>query len=371
MYVTATKAGPTRLLDRELRRTLLGIFTATGTKGDGEGVERFLPPERTTLCGYGRQALAIALYRVGIGAGDLVLLPGFICRDLLGAVRTVGADVRFYDIDEQFRILVESLDRADGSRIRAVVAVNYFGFSQPLNEVSAWCRARGAVLIEDNAHGFLSADGDVPLGRRADFGIFSLRKTLAIPNGAALVDNRSGAIPTGGDAPRFAGSSLRTEVAWGAKRAIKRAMALGGLSAVRPLIGSIRRLRRLTTGSDVEVTPPYAEDAIPQQALAARTPGLLRRVAVREESTRRRSLYRQCQTMLESSAEIRPLFSELPGQVVPQGFPFLYLGEAPGHFADDWWRRGIPMSRWPDLPHAVAPDAPPHYHRVMLVPFLW
>lgn len=359
------------LLDSERRKTLLGIFTATGTKGDGEGVERFLPPERTTLCGYGRQALAIALCRVGIAAGDLVLLPGFICRDLLGAVRSVGADVRFYDVDEQFQIVVESLHQAGCSRVRAVVAVNYFGFPQPLDEVSAWCSARGAVLIEDNAHGFLSADGDVPLGRRADFGIFSLRKTLAIPNGAALVDNRSDAVPTNGDAPRFDGSSLRTEMAWGAKRAIKRAMALGGLSAVRPLIGSIRRFRRLTTGSDIDTTPPYAEDVIPQQALAAKTPGLLRRVAVKEESARRRSLYRQCQTMLERSAEVRPLFSELPGEVVPQGFPFIYLGGASRDFADDWWRRGIPMVHWPDLPRAVAPEAPPHYHRVMLVPFLW
>lgn len=357
--------------DSDPRKAILGIYTATGTIGNGAEVERWLPPERTTLCAFGRQALAIALHRAGIGTGDLVLVPGFICRDLLGAVRTVGADVRFYDIDEQFHVVLESLDRVAGSRIRAVVAVNYFGFSQPLENVSAWCRARGAVLIEDNAHGFLSADGDRPLGRRGDFGIFSLRKTLAIPNGAALVDNRSDPVPTREDAPRFDGSPFRTEMAWRAKRAIKRAMALGGLSVVSPVIGSIRGFRRLMTGSDIEATPPYAEDAIPQQALAARTPGLLRCVAVREESARRRSLYRQCQAMFESSAEVRPLFSQLPDEVVPQGFPFIYLGGASRDFAAGWWRRGIPMTRWPDLPRAVAPDAPPHYHRVMLVPFLW
>ena len=79
----------------------LGIFTATGTGGNGAGLERFLPPDRTTLCGYGRQALAIGLHRLGIGAGDLILLPGFVCRDLIGAVRTVGSDVRFYDVDER------------------------------------------------------------------------------------------------------------------------------------------------------------------------------------------------------------------------------------------------------------------------------
>ena len=357
--------------DGDPRKAILGIYTATGTIGNGADVERWLPPDRTTLCAYGRQALAIALHRAGIGAGAVVLLPGFICRDLLGAVRTVGADVRFYDVDEQFHIDIASLDRVADPGLRTVVAVNYFGFPQPLDEVAAWCRARGALLIEDNAHGFLSADGDVPLGSRGDFGLFSLRKTLALPNGAALVDNRSDAVRDDGDGPHFDGSSLRTEMAWRAKRGIKGAMALGGLSVVRPMIGSIRRLRRLTTGSDIEATPPYAEDSIPHQALAARTPGLLRRVAVRQESARRRLLYLQCQAMLERSADVRPLFSELPGQVVPQGFPFIYLGSAAHHFADDWWRRGIPMIRWPDLPRAVAPDAPAHYHRVMLVPFLW
>ena len=122
-------------LSRRRVLALLGIFTATGTTGDGAGLDRFLPPGRTTLCGYGRQALAIGLHRVGTGAGDVVLLPGFICRDLIGAVRTVGAEVVFYDIDEQFHIVADSLDRAGASRVRAVVAVNYFGFPQPLDDL--------------------------------------------------------------------------------------------------------------------------------------------------------------------------------------------------------------------------------------------
>jgi hypothetical protein len=358
-------------LSRRRVLALLGIFTATGTTGDGAGLDRFLPPGRTTLCGYGRQALAIGLHRVGTGAGDVVLLPGFICRDLIGAVRTVGAEVVFYDIDEQFHIVADSLDRAGASRVRAVVAVNYFGFPQPLDDLFPWCRAHGAVLIEDNAHGFLSADGDIPLGHRGDLGIFSLRKTLALPNGGALVDNRPEEADSLGGAPRFEDSSLRIEVAWAAKRGVKRVMAFGGPSTVGPVLGAIRGLRRFAPGSDVEIMSPDAEIAIPQEKLAPVTRRLLQRTAVDEEITRRRKLYRECDALLKDASEVRPLFSELPAEVVPQGFPFVYVGNEPRQFADRWWRLGVPIVSWPDLPHAFASNAPPHCHRVMLVPFLW
>jgi hypothetical protein len=358
-------------LTRDRRQAMRGIFTATGTTGDGTGLDRFLPPGRTVLCGYGRQALAIGLHRIGAGAGSTVLLPGFVCRDLLGAVRTVGADVAFYDIDDRFHIVADSLDRAGASRVRAVVAINYFGFPQPLDQLFAWCRSRGAVLIEDNAHGFLSADKDIPLGCRGDLGIFSLRKTLALPNGGALVDNRPGVALSHEDAPCFEESAVGGEVAWAAKRGVKYLMARGGPSTVRPLVGTIRGLRRLTTGSDVEITSPDAEATIPRQELAPVTRRLLRRTAVEREIRRRRTLYRECEALLTGVTDVRALFAELPPEVAPQGFPFIYAGNDPRQFADRWWRRGVPIVHWPDLPDAVAPDAPSHYRRVMLVPFLW
>jgi hypothetical protein len=116
---------------------------------------------------------------------------------------------------------------------------------------------------------------------------------------------------------------------------------------------------------------PDAEIAIPQEKLAPVTRRLLQRTAVDEEITRRRKLYRECDALLKDASEVRPLFSELPAEVVPQGFPFVYVGNEPRQFADRWWRLGVPIVSWPDLPHAFASNAPPHCHRVMLVPFLW
>jgi hypothetical protein len=370
----AAGISPLRVNDIDLRRAMLGVFTATGTGGDGAGLERFLPPARTTLCGYGRQALTIGLHRLSITAGDVVLLPGFVCRELLGAVRRAGAEVRLYDVDDRFHAAIDSLDRIGGRHVRAVVAVNYFGFPQPLDDLSAWCRARGAVLIEDNAHGFLSADGDVPLGLRGDMGIFSIRKTLAVPNGGALVDNRPGQVwPPAGDL-HFRDSPLATQVGWVLKRAVKSVIAAGGSSMIRPVVAAIRGARRMTTGSTTPAAPPDAEMEIPDTQIASVTARLLGRVAIENETARRRSLYGECERLLKDASGVRRLFAALPAGVVPQGFPFVYDGSAQEQrrFVQHWWRRySVPIVGWPDLPSAVASTAPRHYRQVLLVPFLW
>jgi hypothetical protein len=352
-------------------RAIRGMFSASGTDGNGAELDAFLPPDRTVLCAYGRQALAVGLERLGVGAGDLVLVPGFICRELLGAVRVVGADVRFYDVDEGLRVVMESLDRAgNADRVRAVVAVNYFGFPQPLDDVAAWCRLRRVALIEDNAHGFLSADGEIPLGRRGDLGIFSLRKTISLPNGAALVDNRADA-PVRVGQLEFEGSCRRSEARWYGKRAAKKAIALGGESAVRSLVGAVRLLRRLATGSPLPASTAESEFTILRERLSARTADRLRRVAVQREGDRRRSLFVQHQSRFAGIRDVRPLFSALPPGIVPQGFPFLYVGDRPDRFVQEWSHRGVSIVRWPELPSMIAAGAPSHYCSVMLVPFLW
>ena len=288
---------------------------------------------------------------------------------MLGSVRSVGADPRFYDVDETLHTVIDSLNDQGSVTAKAIVAVNYFGFPQPIEPLWQWCRAHRAVLIEDNAHGFLSADGSTPLGRRGDFGIFSLRKTLALPNGAALVDNRPGECAVG-DAP-FRASSTRTMAAWALKRAMKGLLALVGTSAVRPLIASVRLARRCATGTAVPSAPSDAEVAIPQEELAPITKALLRHTAVGAESERRRSLFRQCQALLHGVPDVRPVFTQLPDGVVPQGFPFFYLGPDPRGFVDQWWRSGVPVVGWPDLPSELGMEAPVHYRQVMLIPFLW
>lgn len=351
---------------------LLGIYTArcAGPRGGG-ALEAIFPAGRSTFFAYGRQALAEALRRGGVRRGDRVLLPGLICREALASVAAVGATPRFYAVNEDLGTDESLLAAAAPEGARAVVAVNYFGFPQPLEPFRGWCVGRGAMLIEDNAHGFLSAEGDVPLGRRGDLGVFSLRKTLSLPNGAALVDNRAEAPPVTPAGGWCEESPARAERRYRMKAVAKRLIGVTGVRGARLLIASARRIRLAATGSRVPGSGARAEIDMPREAYSPVAARLLARCATRAERERRRVLYARCQAMLSGVSGVERLGGELDAGVVPHGYPFRYTGLDPDAFADEWARRGVPMVRWPELPAAIEQAAPLHYRRLMLVPFLW
>ncbi|MBI3637885.1 MAG: DegT/DnrJ/EryC1/StrS family aminotransferase [Candidatus Rokubacteria bacterium] len=349
---------------------VLGVYTARCAGGDGGGLDRFLPSDRTTYYAYGRQALAEALRRIRVGAGASVLLPGLICREVLASVAAVGADVVFYGVDDHMRPDVGSLERLPDTRTRALVVVNYFGWPQPLDELRPWCRDRGLVLIEDNAHGFLSADDGTLLGHRGDFGIFSLRKTLALPNGAALVDNRPAPLILGARVGAD-GSPRRSEWRYRAKAAVKLAMLAGDVRSARAAVRAIGLARRLVSGSALPRPAADAERAMPAEAFSPLAGRLLRCVDVDAEIRRRRRLYTEYQRTFATMPEATPLFADLGPAVAPHSFPFVYHGANADAFIARSARSGITVQRWPDLPRAIEATAPEHYRRIMLVPFLW
>jgi hypothetical protein len=351
---------------------LLGIYTArcAGPRGGG-ALDAIFPAGRTTFFAYGRQALAEALRRGGVRRGDRVLLPGLICREVLASVAAVEATPRFYAVNEDLGTDESLLAAAAPEGARAVVAVDYFGFPQRLEPFREFCMDRGAVLIEDNAHGFLSADGDAPLGHRADFGVFSLRKTLALPNGAALVDTRAAASFAASTGATYDLSPAGAERRYRMKAAAKQVMALTGIRGARVLIASARLARLAATGRRVPTPGPEAETLMPGEAYSPRAARLLSHCDVAAERQRRRALYERCRAMLGGVPGVEPLAARLEASVVPQGYPFRFTGRDPAAFVRQWWRRGVPMVGWPDLPRAIQPAAPDHYSGLMLVPFLW
>ena len=133
-----------------------------------------------------RQALKEALLLAGVSAGDSVVVPALICKDVLLPIESLGANVSFYEVDK----FLQPIGLIDIDRAKAIIAVNYFGFAQDLTPFVELGRRLDAVVIEDNAHGFLSSDhtGQL-LGTRTEVGITSIRKTLRIPNGASLSIN--------------------------------------------------------------------------------------------------------------------------------------------------------------------------------------
>jgi perosamine synthetase len=138
---------------------------------------------------------------------EIVLVPSYNCGAELDAVLRAPAAVRFYRVDRTARIDVDHLRQAIEPGTRAVVVTHYFGFPQPdLEAIVELCRDHGLFLIEDCAHALYSTYLGRPLGTFGGAGIFSLWKTLPIPNGGAVLTSWPLPLNGGAVAPPLAAS---------------------------------------------------------------------------------------------------------------------------------------------------------------------
>ena len=316
-----------------------------------------------------RYALAACLKALGAGDGARVLLPEYICRDVLAALHAAGAAPVYYPVNAH---LAPALPPGEWPEAAAVLMVNYFGFAQNTEPFEQYRARTGARLIEDNAHGFLSRDaGGRWLGRRGDAGLFSLRKTFLFDNGAALtLESPHPSLPQQLDEMYTPGAgNIRLRRTLRALPAGRRIAVL----AARP-VRMVRMVRkaamalRMSAGAALTAAIDEVETVIPGNA--APYQGFARILAAQDfaaEALRRRALY----TMLEPRARalgMMPVFETLPSETVPYGLPVYCDDPTPvkrlaAAAQLDW-------IQWPDLPKVVAVQAPPHYRRLHLINFL-
>ncbi len=324
-------------------------------------VQDLFAPAAVRFYGHGRHALVEAL-RLSGAAGGRVLLPSFVCRDLLACVAAAGAEPAFYGVRPD---LTPQDDPSRWPDARAVLAVDYFGWPQDLAPFEAYARRTKAVLIEDAAHALFSRDARGRLlGARAPLGILSLRKSLPLPNGGALVVNDAG-LASG------LGAQLPFEPMPGRRPALKAAarpfLALAGARATHAALTALRGARGDASG---HVGPdPDSERVLP--APAPPCPELERPLVCADpavEASRRRALWTLCDG-LARKAGLAPVFPSLPDGAVPYGYALRTrdLDAARSLFSAE----GLTTLPWPDLPSAVAASAPEADRTVALVHFLW
>jgi hypothetical protein len=320
-------------------------------------VEDLYAPAAVRFYGFARRALVEALALADAGGGR-VLLPGFLCRDLLASAAAARAEPAFYAVSPD---LSPAEDPARWPDSRAVLAVDYFGWTQDLAPFEAYARRTGAAVIEDAAHALFSRDSAGRLlGTRAPLGLLSLRKSLPLPNGGALLASgaASGArlppqlpfVPAAGRRPAL-------------KAALRPLLALAGAPAANACLDALRALRG---GAAAD---PDSERALPEPAEPCSELGrplVCADPAV--EASRRRALWAHCDG-LARRAGLAPVFPVLPDGAVPYAYPLRTadLAAARKVFAP----AGLRVLPWPDLPSAVAASCPAHYRDVALVHFLW
>ncbi len=134
----------------------------------------YLGVTHAVTCASGTDALHLALRAADLGPGDEVITTPFTFIATAEAIRYVGAEPVFVDIDPHtFNIDPEAVAAAITPRTRAILPVHLFGQPANMPALAQLAEDHLLLLIEDCAQSFGAHIGGVQTGSASAFGCFS------------------------------------------------------------------------------------------------------------------------------------------------------------------------------------------------------
>ena len=137
----------------------------------------------------GTAALELAMWTLGIRAGDEVLVPDLTFGATANAAIQVGATPVLVDVNRATWCMdVASLETGLTSRTKAIVVVHLYGYPAPMAEILAFANTHGLLVIEDCAEALGSWVDGAHVGSRSDAGAFSFfgNKTITTGEGGMV-----------------------------------------------------------------------------------------------------------------------------------------------------------------------------------------
>jgi len=181
-------------------RYLLEAFRSSWISSSGPFIERF-EREFAALCGTraaisvanGTVALHLALLALDVRPGDEVLVPSLTYVATANAVRYVGAEPVFVDVDPQTWCLDAGLlEGAVSRRTRGIIAVHLYGHPADMDAINRLAGVHGLWVIEDAAEAHTALYKGRPVGglaRAATFSFYGNKIFSCGEGGAVTLDD--------------------------------------------------------------------------------------------------------------------------------------------------------------------------------------
>ncbi len=339
---------------------------------DGPRQEVF--PFSTGRCVYfysARYALAAAIDALKLLPSQAILMPAYNCWVEVEPVVRKGVKIDWYRVKTDFLIDEDDLVGRIRPETAAIFVTHYLGFPQQLKEIREICTKQGIALIEDCAHALLSNDGDVPLGSTGDMAIFSLRKTLPIPDGGCLLINNPAYSDKRGRSIRpnqFATYFVVSEMLAGgstidAKRVDQMAYSCN-LAFARLIRMGLRGVHKiLRDRGDYLVYPSgnHFREQVKDWGMSDVSATIIEGSDYRAIKERRRANFLYLLERMGADERFELPIRSLPDGVCPLLFPVIveerdqiYHGlKAKGFSGYDWWGGFHPEVPWKEFPEAV------------------
>lgn len=157
----------------------------------GQYIDRF-ERDFAELCGTsaalgvcnGTVALHLALLALGVRPGDEVLVPALTYVATANAVRYVGGEPVFVDVDPLTWCLdATKLENAITQRTRGIIAVHLYGHPADMDAINRVAGIHGLWVVEDAAEAHFATYKGRPVGGLADIATFSFYGNKLITSG--------------------------------------------------------------------------------------------------------------------------------------------------------------------------------------------
>lgn len=184
-------------LDGNEEAYVVDAIRSTWISSTGKYVDRF---ERSfaALCGAhaavavsnGTVALHLALLALDLRPGDEVIVPSLTYIATANAVRYLGAEPVFVDVDpETWCLDPAKIEERITRRTKGIIAVHLYGHPADMDPIAHIASVHGLWTVEDAAEAHLARYKDRPVGSLATLATFSFygNKTLTSGEGGAVI----------------------------------------------------------------------------------------------------------------------------------------------------------------------------------------
>lgn len=125
----------------------------------------------------GTDALKIALRSLSIGGGDMVITTTNTAVPTVSAIREIGANPVFVDIDQFFAIDPKKIERAITNKTKAIIVVHLYGQPADIFAIKKITKKHKIALIEDCAQAVGATINGKKIGSFGDVSCFSFYPT--------------------------------------------------------------------------------------------------------------------------------------------------------------------------------------------------
>lgn len=205
-----------------------------------DGLTKKIGAEHVVALNSGTAAIHLALKILGVGPGDIVIVPAFTYIATVNPVRYLGAEPVFIDSEsDTWNIDPDLLEKAilDIKSVnklpKAIIVVHTYGMPSQMDEILKLAENHGIPVVEDAAEAIGSTYNGKHIGTLGSLGIYSFNNNKVLTTyggGAIATKNHDWAIKA-----RFLASQARENLPYYEHKEVGHNYAMSPLSAAAGL----------------------------------------------------------------------------------------------------------------------------------------